>query len=128
MKTFVNKQIKNVKAMEYIIYMMVGSYFKSAECKTKSLERQLFLYYKELGYKEQTTKEDNCIRFIEHDLLKKLPRRYLKENVKVAFKTDEVSGLNNIIFSGTNWKMVIRNEANDKKPFTYEVYARPQAA
>lgn len=31
------------------IYMIIGSYFHRCSCRSKALEENLFLYYKELG-------------------------------------------------------------------------------
>lgn len=53
MKTF-SKQF----AVSYVVYMMVGSYFHSTECRNPLEEKRLFLHYAEM--KTQTQIEEEC--------------------------------------------------------------------
>lgn len=58
--------------LEYAVYMMLGSYFKKAECDTKRFEKKLFLYYQDLSCSKQETLEKQVISFVEKELIKGL--------------------------------------------------------
>ena len=72
----------NQTAFEYALYMIAGSYFDKATCKSKLIERNMFLQYKEQKIDKQYQMEDMCIRFM-NKLVHKLPRNYLKQNMEV---------------------------------------------
>ena len=48
-----------------MIYMIVGSYFHKCICRSKALEENLFLHYKEMPVKRQEEKEWQIIRVCE---------------------------------------------------------------
>ena len=48
-----------------MLYMIIGSYFHRCSCRSKALEENLFLYYKELGESRQIDKERQIIRVSE---------------------------------------------------------------
>lgn len=61
------------KQTAYILYMMVGSYFRKCSCKSKMLEKQLFLYYKDMPVKKQESLEERVIKDTEKILEELLP-------------------------------------------------------
>lgn len=48
-----------------MLYMIIGSYFHRCSCKSKTVEENLFLYYKELQEKRQVEKERQIIKVSE---------------------------------------------------------------
>lgn|GEM_PF-171342 len=56
---------KDITQTAYMLYMIIGSYFHRCSCRSKALEENLFLYYKELQEKRQVEKERQIIRVSE---------------------------------------------------------------
>lgn len=93
-------------ALAYVIYMIVGSYFTKTKCISRYMERKLYLYYKEIGVNTQYIIEENCIKFAEKVLRKKLPVEIWEEEVKVQFPT--VLDENQYVrFVGNSWTLEI---------------------
>ncbi len=75
----------NQTAFDYAIYMIASSYFKSASCDSKILERSMLLQYKEQRLDNQYLMEEICIRYM-NDLVKKLPEFIFSSDMKVKLK------------------------------------------
>lgn len=58
---------KNTKMQQntYILYMMIGSYFKSCKCRNRVIERQLFLYYKDMPVGKQERAEEEILKKLD---------------------------------------------------------------
>ena len=63
--SFVEKTSHRQQETAYMLYMIIGSYFHRCSCRSKALEENLFLYYKELQEKRQVEKERQIIRVSE---------------------------------------------------------------
>ena len=63
--SFVEKTSHRQQETAYMLYMIIGSYFHKCSCRSKALEENLFLYYKELGESRQIDKERQIIRVSE---------------------------------------------------------------
>lgn len=63
--SFVEKTSHRQQETAYMLYMIISSYFHRCSCKSKALEENLFLYYKELGENRQVEKERQIIRVSE---------------------------------------------------------------
>ena len=63
--SFTEKTSHRQQETAYMLYMIVGSYFHRCSCRSKALEENLFLYYKELGENRQIDKERQIIRVSE---------------------------------------------------------------
>lgn len=72
MKEINEKIINTQKAMLYVVYMIVGSYFDKTIIATKVLEKKLLLYYKEQNVNKQYKLEDICISYVEKRLKKEI--------------------------------------------------------
>ena len=57
----------NQTAFEYVMYMMLGSYFNKTNCKNYLLKKKMRLMYWEQKEKSQIEMEKICIRFVEDD-------------------------------------------------------------
>ncbi len=58
------------KAMTYILYMFMGSYFHKCDCKSPVLARSLLLYYKEMPVGKQLHTEKSVMKAIDKVLRK----------------------------------------------------------
>lgn len=63
--SFVEKTSHRQQETAYMLYMIIGSYFHRCSCKSKAVEENLFLYYKELQEKRQVEKERHIIKVSE---------------------------------------------------------------
>ncbi len=63
--SFVEKTSHRQQETAYMLYMIIGSYFHRCSCKSKAVEENLFLYYKELQEKRQVEKERQIIKVSE---------------------------------------------------------------
>ena len=63
--SFTEKTSHRQQETAYMLYMIIGSYFHKCSCRSKALEENLFLYYKELGESRQIDRERQIIRVSE---------------------------------------------------------------
>lgn len=63
--SFTEKTSHRQQETAYMLYMIIGSYFHRCSCKSKTVEENLFLYYKELQEKRQVEKERQIIKVSE---------------------------------------------------------------
>ena len=63
--SFVEKTSHRQQETAYMLYMIIGSYFHRCSCRSKALEENLFLYYKEIHKDRQVDKERQIIRVSE---------------------------------------------------------------
>lgn len=63
--SFTKKTSHRQQETAYMLYMIIGSYFHRCRCKSKAVEENLFLYYKELQEKKQVEKERQIIKVSE---------------------------------------------------------------
>ena len=66
--SFTEKTSHRQQETAYMLYMIIGSYFHRCSCRSKALEENLFLYYKELQEKKQVEKERQIIKVSEGGL------------------------------------------------------------
>lgn len=66
--SFVEKTSHRQQETAYMLYMIISSYFHKCSCKSKALEENLFLYYKEIQKDRQVDKERQIIRVSEGTL------------------------------------------------------------
>lgn len=64
---FKSNDKKSTKQQEnaYILYMMLGSFFDRTVCKTKHMEKVLYLYYKELSADKQVARENEVLKELD---------------------------------------------------------------
>lgn len=74
---------ERLEALNYSIYMIAASYFKSAKCLSKGQEAHGLLLYKLLGNNEQYRMEDCVIAMMEKKVLSFLPDDFVETDVKV---------------------------------------------
>ena len=99
------------KALNYVMYMILGSYFTKAVCKSPIREKQLLLYYKDLKPNDQVDMENLCIRYIEK-FKKAVPEEFWNQEMEVHFE----GRLANVIRLQSDKNIVyVRTEYNGKK-------------
>ena len=105
------KKMKRQMVADYIVYMMVGSYFAKTICPSKIREKRMFMYYKDTKEDIQYELEEKCINFVEKKMMKNLPQEIWNERVMVTLKSNvAVPGKTDIIFSGNGWELKISND------------------
>lgn len=98
----------NQTAFEYVIYMMLGSYFNKTNCKNYLLEKKMRLMYWEQKEKSQIEMERICIRFVENELLPELPKYIWSQYVEVKFSPTKFKGYQDIEFRGEDFLLRVR--------------------
>ena len=98
-------------AMNYCIYMMASSYFRSSKCLNESREFKNYLLYRLCGINEQYRMEDTVIALMEKTVLKILPEPFLTADVKVDFLT----GNEGVHISALGYQLDIRPVEDERK-------------
>lgn len=88
-KTALEKKQETQRVFDYCLYMMLTSYFDSSKCRSKQLEKRLFLGYKEYNVNKVYTMEELAIRFVEEQVLPLLPVDILRRSVEVWLIPDK---------------------------------------
>lgn len=86
-------------AMDYIVYMIIGSYFASAKARTGWRENGMRLRYCLLGQGKQYDLEECCDKYFEEVLSDKIPEKFLEKKVDVYFRREKGNGNSAVIFS-----------------------------
>ena len=94
----------NQKALEYAMYMMIGSYFEKTECISPIYEKSLQLYYTDVKYREQYRMEDAVLLFTKKVLFREVPEKLWKRKVNVQF-TREKNGIPAVEFSSYDFTL-----------------------
>jgi len=94
-----NTKPDTLKADAYIVYMMMGSYFKSYECDNTRFAKKLYLNYKDFSFNKQYSREEKIISKIEglgdtfldslSDIDVKVRIKIEEEEAKVYFYTED---------------------------------------
>ena len=92
------------KAFTYIIYMMVGSYFKNTVCADAEYITEAEKEYNKLTEDEQVFLENQIIRYTERQLLKGIASRIWKESVSVHAKRNNKES-QKITFLGKDFEL-----------------------
>ena len=85
-------------AMDYIVYMMMCSFFGKAEAVSGSKEEKRRLLYLFLGYNRQVALEEEAETFFRKDILPDLPRDFLGGTVKVHWVTADNGRRTAVVF------------------------------
>lgn len=102
------------RAFEYATYMIAASYFNKTVCKTKMLETNLLVQFKEQKTDMQVRMEDMVIRFMD-DLEKKLPGDFFKKEVTARFFRKSANSPMEILFAGEGVSLRFMVSTLDKK-------------
>ena len=101
-------------AMDYIVYMMVGSYFKKTVFAQPAREKIMHLRYIFLGSKKQIELEEAAERFFLQKVRDSLPEDFLEAEVTVSWKYDGKTGRSAVVFSDKNRSLHISTRYGGK--------------
>lgn len=88
--SFVEKTSHRQQETAYMLYMIISSYFHKCSCKSRALEENLLLYYKEIQKDRQVDKERQIIR-VSEGVLGECLASMAQMNAEVFIsKTDEM--------------------------------------
>lgn len=118
--------VDNQSAFEYVLYMMLGSYFKKAVCSNKLFERKLHMQYLQQKEKQQVLMEEICIRLVENELMPQLPEEFWEQKMKVRFVPTSVTGMREIQFIGAEYALRVSGVFRGKKNTSmhYEAWSK----
>jgi hypothetical protein len=98
METKVNDKIG---AATYVVYMMMGSYFKKALCDSTLRLGQLRIAYCEQKSDNQIKIEERCVNYIESRVIGVVPEIIFQDMVNVKFvRKDDMTVVR---FIGLDW-------------------------
>lgn len=101
-------------AIAYVVYMIMGSYFKKTVCKSPMKEKQLKVVYGETKRDNQIKMEERCINYVENKLLGVAPEEIFGDMVEVHFKPNEAENRIDVIFIGFDWKLIMWGTNSNK--------------
>lgn len=128
-KTNAEKAKEMQRVFEYCVYMMVGSYFKSARCKSYHLETQLLLYYKEYGVRKAYGLEERVLRLIERQVLPVIPKEYLDSDAEVKLIRNEEQDVTVMVVTVQDEQLLVYGKYNGKESEIRAVWKEsPRAA
>ena len=108
---FTNNQV----AFDYVLYMIVGSYFDKTTCDRAQLqEKKMFLQYKEQKLNNQFAMEDACIVFAEQELLPNIPEKFWEQQAEVRIRKRTEDG-SLISFEGKDFRLICQVELSGKR-------------
>lgn len=102
-------------AFDYALYMIASSYFDNVTCRSKRLEGNLLLQYKEQKTDKQFMMEDFCISYMD-ELSTKLPNELFQQNMEVHLIRSHQSATVEILFKGQNYMLALKGVYNGRKP------------
>ena len=121
-------QTEKQRAFDYSMYIMLISYFDKTFCTTHLQEKKLCLAYQELKEEHKQIYDEKSIRLIEEELLPKLPKRFLEQQMELALLgSADVPGTE-IRLQNDNYVLRIKSRYDRKRPgLAYEVWRKNAA-
>lgn len=92
-------------AIVYVVYMIMGSYFKKTVCKSTLKEKQLKVVYCETKRDTQIKMEERCINYIDTKLVGVVPEEIFDGMVEVHFVPNAKEHRLDVLFEGFDWKL-----------------------
>ena len=92
-------------AIAYVVYMIMGSYFKKTVCKSTLKEKQLKVVYWETKRDTQIKMEERCINYIDTKLVGVVPEEIFDDMVEVHFVPNAKEHRLDVLFEGFDWKL-----------------------
>ena len=108
----------NQRAWDYVMYMMLTSYFDETNCLTQFWEKKLSLNYRAMKNQDQYAAEDKCIKVIEDEILPKLPEEFVNSAVDVKLMIDEKLDVTVMIVSNDKYELMVSYKYDVKKTDT----------
>ena len=103
----------------YVIYMILGSYFKKAVCVSTIKESQLRLAYLAQKRDNQINMEERCDNYVTSRLIPNVPEVIFNDMVEVRFLLNNDKYI--VEFTGFDWKINMwANQIGKSIMFSYE--------
>lgn len=103
----------------YVIYMILGSYFKKAVCVSTIKESQLRLAYLAQKRDNQINMEERCDNYVTSRLIPNVPEIIFNDMVEVRFLLNNDKYI--VEFTGFDWKISMwANQIGKSIMFDYE--------
>lgn len=103
----------------YVIYMILGSYFKKAVCVSTIKETQLRLAYLAQKRDNQINMEERCDNYVTSRLIPNVPEIIFNDMVEVRFLLNNDKYI--VEFTGFDWKISMwANQIGKSIMFDYE--------
>ena len=103
----------------YVIYMILGSYFKKAVCASTIKESQLRLAYLAQKRDNQINMEERCDNYVASRLIPNVPKVIFNDMVEVRFLLNNDKYI--VEFTGFDWKINMwANQIGKSIMFNYE--------
>lgn len=119
--------LNNQLAFDYAAYMIIGSYFTKATCKTPNQEKRLFIRYNDLKADKQVDLENLCTRYVDNELYDLLPKYFWNQEVTVRLIGSIGKNNTTIIFEGEEDSLYIEglyDGFTKKVEFKYELKSK----
>lgn len=113
----------NQAALDYALYMIAASYFKKATCTSGLMEKKLLINYKTQKLDSQYHMEECCIRYMEKELRKILPKDLWEQEVTVSLVKKANEPTTEICFHSSKYILRLKGMYHRKDTkFIYELW------
>lgn len=106
-KTQFEKKQETQRVFDYCLYMMLTSYFKASRCRSRQMEKKLFLDYKEYNLNKVYAMEEAAIKFVEEQVMPIFPKEALNQSVEVRMIPDKEQAVTKLVLrTADGWYQV----------------------
>ena len=121
-------QMEKQRAFDYSMYIMLSSYFDKSTCTTSLQEKKLCLAYQELKEEAKQEYDEKSIKIIEEELLPKLPKRFLNQQMELALVGREDRASTEIRLQNDDYVLRVKSRYAKRVPeLVYEIWRKKVA-
>lgn len=121
-------QMEKQRAFEYSMYIMLSSYFDKPICNTQLQEKKLCLAYQELKENAKQDYDEKSINIIEKELLPKLPKSFLDQQLEFSLVGRENTPFTEIRLQNEDYMLRLRSRYAKCAPkMVYEIWQKNAA-
>lgn len=118
-------QTERQRAFDYSMYVMLSSYFDKTVCTTRMQEKKLCIAYQELKEDAKQDYDEASIRIIEEELLPKLPKCFVNQQMDLALLGKEDDACTEIRLQNDNYVLRVKSRYTKKAPkMVYEIWRK----
>jgi len=121
-------QTERQRAFDYSMYVMLSSYFDKTVCTTRMQEKKLCIAYQELKEDAKQDYDEASIKIIEEELLPKLPKCFVNQQMDLALLGKEDDACTEIRLQNDNYVLRVKSRYTKKAPkMVYEIWRKNAA-
>lgn len=121
-------QTEKQRAFDYSMYVMLSSYFDKTVCTTKLQEKKLCLAYQELKEDAKQDYDEKSIKVIEDELLPKLPKKFMQQQMELALLGRENKICTEIRLQNADYVLRVKSRYTKRAPkMVYEIWRKNAA-